>query len=186
MPTDLAAAEAALNEGDVHLLRELLQPFLAQGNPAAIRMNACLGDAGMSAAESEKHFVEGMFQAAELGDSEALYQVGVFYDTGTYGIPTDKIKAAEIFEALSDRGHIHCMWLHACALLWGNGAIPRDEQRGLALLIAAAEHGSGNACMTLAGLYAGGDFGLPRNHALRDKYRALAKNFEKTVFDPFE
>ncbi len=51
--------------------------------------------------------MEGMFKAAELGDSKAKYRVGVFYDLGEHGVHQNKKKASEIFKELTEQGNAH-------------------------------------------------------------------------------
>lgn len=184
-PSVIDAAEKALLEGQLDLLKELLPPLLEQNNPAAIRLSASFFDADTPPEECDRLFVEGMFKAAELGDLKSKYQVGIFYDLGDYGIPQDKVKASMIFKELAEYGDPHCMWIYACELLWGRGAFEVDESKGLQLLTAAASAGSANACMTIAGFHDRGEWGFERSTELRDKYRQLAKDYDETTYDEF-
>lgn len=177
--------EKAILEGRLDLLKELLPPLLEQNNPAAIRLSASFFDADTPPEECDRLFVEGMFKAAELGDLKSKYQVGIFYDLGEYGIPQDKVKASMIFKDLAGRGDPHCMWIHACELIWGRGAFEVNETKGLQLLTAAATAGSANAFMTIAGFHDRGELGFERSTELRDKYRQLAKGYDETTYDEF-
>jgi len=183
--SEIDAAEKAFSDGDFDLLRKLLPPLIAQNNPAAIRLGVSVFEANTPPTECNRLFVEGMFKAAELGDLKSKYQVGVFYDLGDYGVPQDKTKAAVIFKEIAELGDSHCMWIHACDLLWGSGGFEVDEAKAIELLNAAASAGSANACMTIAGFHDRGEWGYERSTELRDRYRQLGIGFDDTTYDPF-
>ncbi len=177
--------EHLFNEGDLDELKKVLPRLLEKNIPAAIRINSSFFEPDTPEDEMDRVYVEGMFKAAELGDLKAKYQVGIFYDLGEYNIIQDKEKASHIFKELSDKGDPHCMWIHACELIWGKGSFPISIEEGLKLLQNAAEKGSANACITIASFYNKGEFGYQVNLEQRDKYRKLALEYDDTTYDPF-
>lgn len=185
MISDIQKLEEAFEEGDFDLLDELLPPLLAQNVPAAIRIQASYWRADVPEEECERLYKEGMFKAAALGDLQAKYQVGVFYDLGEYGVPQDKRKASEIFKELAELGNPHCAWIYACEQIWGSEAVPKDTAKGLALLEDASAMGSSEACITIASFHHDGSFGYEKSIAKRDEYREKALALDETTFDPF-
>ena len=185
LKNDIKIAKDAINLGDFELARNILRPLAEKDVPAAVRLISTIFDANTPEDEIDKIFVAGMFKAAELGDLEALYQVGVFYDLGEYGIQQDQRRASEIFKKLSDAGYSHCMWIHACELLWGLGAFPINVEEGLTLLDKAIEHGSAGACITKANFYHNGEFSFSIDLEKRDVLRVMAIKLDDTIYDPF-
>ena len=184
----LKKAEDALDDSNLPKARELLRPLIDRNVPAAIRLNASFHEAGISEEEADRAYLEGIIEAAELGDAEARYIQGVWYDIGDYGFDVDKEKASLIFKQLADEGDLHCLWIYACDLLWGRGAFSADPEKGISLLKDAVERGSSESCTTLAMLYNDGKFGLGPDIKTRDKYRSMAKELagDDYVYDPYE
>lgn len=182
---DIEELESAFEEGDLDRVRQMLPSLLKRKSPEAIRIAASFSDAGESAEAFDRRYVAGMFEAASLGDIKAQYSVGVFYDLGEYGIERDLERAAKIFESLSLREHPHSMWIHAINLTYGCPGISVDEKRGIGLLVAAAGSGSAEACITLAKFHHDGAHGFEKSIKERDRYRALALEYDDTTFDPY-
>ncbi|MCG8053811.1 MAG: hypothetical protein JAZ15_21695 [Candidatus Thiodiazotropha endolucinida] len=182
---DLNEIERLFEEGDIDAVTKLLPSLVKRNIPAAIRIRASISYDEIDSEEFDKLFTEGMFRAAELGDKKARYQVGVFYDIGLYGIEQDKKKASKIFKELADEGDSHCMWIHACELLWGLGSYPKSVQKGLIYLDLAIKKGSAEACITKAKLFKEQEFGFAFNENEVNRLRKLAKEYDETVFDPY-
>ena len=182
---EIELIEHLFYEGDLDELKKALPPLLELNVPAAIRINSSFFEPNTPEDEMDRIYLEGIFKAAELGDLKAQYQVGVFYDLGEYNITQDKKKASHIFKELSEKGDPHCMWIHACELIWGKGSFPISTEEGLKLLQSAAEAGSANACITIAGFYNNGDFGRQVDLEQRDRYRNLALEYDDTTYDPY-
>ena len=100
--TEIGKAEKALEDGRFTDARSILAPLVETNVPEAIRINASFFDKGTSEEEMDRRYVDGMFKAAELGDKEARYRVGIFYDVGEYGVPLNKKRASEIFRELAE------------------------------------------------------------------------------------
>lgn len=182
---EIEEMEQAFEVGNLDRLKELLPPLVAMEVPAAIRIASSFFEPGTPEEECDRIYVKGMFRAAELGDPRAKYQVGIFYDLGEYGVPQDKVRAANIFKELAEGGDVHCMWIYACELIWGAGSFPKSTGEGLNLLKKSALGGSAGACMTIAQFHDQGEFGFERSVQLRDKFRKLALEHDDTTWDPY-
>jgi TPR repeat protein len=183
--SEIELAERAFEEGNFDLLKKILPPLVERNIPAAIRISSSFFAPGISEAECDRKYVEGMFKAAELGDLKAKYQVGVFYDLGEYGISQDKKRASLIFKELAEKGNPHCMWIYACELIWGSESFQNSTEAGLKLLHDAALAGSADANMTIARFHNEGEFGFEKSAVLREKYRQLALKADDTIYDPY-
>ncbi len=141
----------------------------------------------MTQDDSDKHFVEGLFKAAEAGDLEALYTIGAFHDIGDLDplIPADKQKASAIFKEAADKGHTHSMWIHACELLSGAGVRDQSIADGAKYLDRAIESGSAAACITKAHLLSSGELGFDLDPDEAARLRELAKRLDDSIVDPF-
>ena len=127
--------------------------------------------------------IENLIAAAESGDLEAKYTLGMYLDMGDYG-PIDKKKASLFFKELAEKGHAHCQWIYAVELLWGLGNFEMLVSEGLQYLDLAIEGGSAEACITKAGFYINGEFEFPKDSGKADTLRKLARSYDDTVFDP--
>jgi len=179
------ALEAAFEAGDFGRMRKLLPELLLRKVPAAVRIAASISEESEPDDEFERRHVAGMFEAASLGDIKAQYAVGVFHDVGEYGVARNVEKAAKIFADLALVGHVRCMWIHAIDLINGYAGISRNESEGISLLLAAAEAGSAEACMTLAEFHDAGSHGFAKSIQERDRFRARAIEHDETTFDPY-
>lgn len=178
-------AEHRFNQGDLSELRRLLKPLIDKNHPGAIRLNASFFEPGTPEEEMNRIHVAGIECAAQLGDLEARYIVGSWYDTGAFGYKIDKARAAHIFEALAHEGHAHATWIYACELLWGSDTFVQNVALGLAQLGLAIERGSADAAITKARLYHEGIFGFEQSVAKRDQWRDIAKEIDAYVYDPY-
>ena len=177
-------AEELLDVGEFDRCRKLLEPLVEKNNPKATRLFYSLFDSDVSEEERERVYVEGMFKAADLGDLEALYIVGSFYDLCEY-IQKDKIKASSIFKEAADRGHAHSQWIHACELLWRSDSYAQNVEGGLEYLEKAISAKSGKACITKARLYHEGEFNFPKNSEKVRELCELAVEYDETIFVPY-
>ena len=181
-------AQEAFYRGDLDDAREMLKPLVENNHPAAVRLNASFFPPGVPEPEMDRIYVEGVQRAAELGDAEAQYLVGSWYDIGEFGFEVDKFRASEIFRQLAAKGHSRSMWIYACDLLWGRGAYSQDIAAGVEMLESAISAGSAEAAMTMAQLFGEGLLGFSTNVEKRDLLRAQAKELagDDYVHDPYE
>lgn len=187
MKSEIEQAEPLFENGEYEAARSILTPLIRRGDGAAIRLDSCHFEPGISEEEMDRRYVEGMIRASECGDLEALYVVGSFYDSGEFErVPQDKTKASAIFKNTADRGHAHSMWIHATELLWGRGSYPQSIDEGLKCLERAIESGSAEACITKARLLISGELGLQKDKEQANRLRKRAKELDDTTFDPFD
>ena len=91
-------------------------------------------------------------KAAEAGVADAMGNLGVMYGSG-YGVEQDYAKAAQWYEKAIDAGCAWAMRNLANYYLYGRGNIGRDEEKGVDLLLRAAETGFPSAYSTLGSYY---------------------------------
>lgn len=129
-------------------------------------------DAGLTPRQSQK--LEELRQAAEAGDAEAQFRLGVLYGNGE-GVELDHRLAEQWFSRAARQGHedalVNLAWLYAT----GTG-VDVDEPRARELYLLAADHGSGKAQYVVATMYRFGQYGAQRDmeKALR-YYQAAAE-----------
>ncbi len=182
--SSLTRAERLIEAGEFAAAREVLRPLIEIGVGKAVRLNCSIFEEGVSEDEMDRIYSEGILRAAELGDLEALYISGSFYDQGEY-VPQDKEKASAIFRQAAELGHSHSQWIYACELLWGKGTFPQSIERGLDYLQRAIDNGSAEACITKARLYHEGEFGHSKNPEQVASMCQLARDYDETVFVPY-
>jgi TPR repeat protein len=86
-----------------------------------------------------------MKQAAELGDGDAMFSMGVYYATGHVGVTKDEKTAAQWFQKAAQAGHAQGMYNLAIYLLNGTAGMPKDQPAALDWLRKAAVKGSKEA-----------------------------------------
>lgn len=178
----LRNAEMAFEDGRYVDARKMLAPLAKERNGAAIRLLCSHFDAGTSEEEMNRVYAEGMCEAADCGDLQALHIVGSFYDLGEH-VETNKEKASNIFKQAADRGHAHSMWIHACELLSGKGLFEQEQAKGLEYLNLSIVNGSAEGCITKAKILREGAFGLTIDLTESDRLRKLAKEYDETTYD---
>ena len=90
-------------------------------------------------------------RAAELGDVEGSFALGVLYTEGR-GVPKDFVAAAKAFELAAEKGHALAHYNLALMFIAGRGK-PENPVRGAQHLAYAAEHGVVAAQYDLAALF---------------------------------
>ena len=95
-----------------------------------------------------------MTKAADLGNPQAQYDLGAFYQFGR-GVPIDKAKAAEWTGKAADGGLPAAQVEYATMLFKGRG-VEKDEEKGAKLFYLAAEKGNPVAQNRVARLHANG------------------------------
>jgi hypothetical protein len=123
-------------------------------------------DAGLS--RRQAHKLEELRRAAEAGDAEAQYRLGVLYGNGE-GVELDHRLAEQWFSRAARQGHedalLNLAWLYAT----GTG-VEMDEPRARELYLLAADHGSGKAQYVVATMYRFGQYGSERDMAKAVRY----------------
>ncbi len=95
--------------------------------------------------------VEYFTKAAELGDFEAQYNLGVCYDYGR-GVAQDRKKAADLYQKAVDKGHSIAQFNLASLYESGDG-VPQDFVKAAEYYKASAEQDNDCAQFKLANCY---------------------------------
>jgi len=107
--------------------------------------------------------------AAEQGNAEAQFRLGVMYGNGDDGIEMDQQKAMSWFSQAARQGHENA--LITMAWMYANGAgVEVDENRARELYLLAADHGSAKAQYVVATMYRFAQFGADRDLAKSLRY----------------
>lgn len=117
---------------------------------------------GLGVKPDEKRAAYWYGRAAEAGDREASYALGLLHLQGR-GVTRDRAEAAKRFRSAAEQGHAAAAY--NLALLYIEGQVfPRDVSEAVRWFTAAAEQDIADAQHTLAILYRDGD-GVPRDPA---------------------
>ncbi len=116
--------------------------------------------------------LDALRQAAESGDAESQYRLGMLYGNGE-GVELDHGLAEQWFSRAARQGHedalLNLAWLYA------NGAgVEMDEPRARELYLLAADHGSGKAQYIVATMYRFAQYGAEQDMARALHYYQLA------------
>jgi TPR repeat protein len=109
--------------------------------------------------------------AAEHGDADAQYALGVMYDSGQ-GVPRSYITATEWYSRAAEQGDANAQSTLGLAYLDGHG-MPRDYDKAARWLGKAAKQGSAAAQYDLGLMYARGQ-GLPQSYATAAEWYSRA------------
>jgi hypothetical protein len=121
-----------------------------------------------------------MLRAAELGSSQAAFNVGVMYENG-FVVERDSTRAAEWYRRAVEAGLPVAE--HNLALLLREGkGVPRDGAEAVKLLLAAAHQGMTASMFALGDVYEQGD-AAPKNAATAVAWFTLAAQFERRAHD---
>lgn len=123
-----AGSEAAL---------ALLSPGLAIGDPEALYLRAHI----LVADDSEESSLCLLRESASKGYLPAVFQMGMNYLFGDWGVERDEAAAADCFSQASAGGYAPAHYEYGLALLHGKG-IECDVAKAMELINAAAEAGN--------------------------------------------
>jgi TPR repeat protein len=137
----VADAEAALNTVGCEAAYKLIEPLLAEGNPAALFLYSHFSFSELETEEEfDKRRIEMLRRAAGLGYAPALHALGVCYDTGDL-VEGDPSYAATLLKAAAEKGHPKAKFLHGLNLFYASNGMHKDEELGLQLIRDAAQEG---------------------------------------------
>ena len=109
--------------------------------------------------------------AAEKGDADAQFQLGLIYDQGQ-GVPIDPEQAAVWFTKLAEQGHVGAQ--HALGTYYELGkGVQQDDAQAVKWFEAAAQQGDARAIRNL------GNFYLEGRGVAADPKRAAEQGFAK-------
>ena len=121
-----------------------------------------------------------MLRAAELGSSDAAFNVGVMYENG-FVVERDSSRAAQWYRRAAEKGLPAAEHNLALMLREGKG-VARDGAEAIKLLLAAAHQGMTASMFALGDIYEQGDV-APKDAAAAVAWFALAAQFERRSHD---
>ena len=107
------------------------------------------------AGEEAELDIEALLEAADQGDDEAMFALGVAYDFGE-GVEQDHAKAVEWYLQASELGNIDAMYNLAVSYQIGEG-VEADTEEAFDWFLKAAEGGHPDAMGIVARAYSNGD-----------------------------
>ncbi len=130
------------DEGELEELHEILVPYVAEGDPFALHVNAGFSLTSFEETEKEysERYVDQMIKASEGGISKASYQMGVNHLYGD-DVKQDYKLASMYFERAIAQGHSYSKFTFGFSIYYGMDENPRDKERGLKLMEEAADEG---------------------------------------------
>lgn len=135
----------------------------SNNDPKAMTLVAEILANGLGVKPDEKRAAYWYGRAAEAGDREAGYALGLLYLQGR-GVARDRAEAAKRFRAAADNGHPTAAY--NLALLYVEGhVLKRDIGEAIRWFTAAAEQDVPDAQHTLAIIYRDGEEGVSRDPA---------------------
>ena len=96
-------------------------------------------------------------RAAEMGDPQGMYKLGVCYDFGKGGLKKDDAKAVEWYQKAAEAGNANAMMSLGFCYDFGQGELTADEAKAVEWWKKAAEAGDAEAMSVLASCY---EYGL--------------------------
>jgi tetratricopeptide (TPR) repeat protein len=104
-------------------------------------------------------------QAADIGNAEAMFYLGIIYQVGNQdqGVPQDYAKAREWYEKAADKGNANAMNSLAGLYYDGNG-VPQDYAKAREWYEKAADKGDAEAMTNMGVIYENGR-GVPQDYA---------------------
>lgn len=129
-------------------------------DPSPLSMNDTQETQDEQGGEALAAAIPFIHQAADEGNPQAQYRLGLLYANGE-GLPLDYVAAADYFEQAAEQGVAEAMrllaWLHA------NGfGVEQSDERTRHWYLRAAEGGDLNAQLTVATMYLLGRYGAER------------------------
>ncbi|HHI76044.1 MAG TPA: sel1 repeat family protein [Gammaproteobacteria bacterium] len=122
-----------------------------------------MSDQDQQLTERQAQALAALRQAAEAGDAEAQYRLGMLYGNGE-GVALDHARAEHWFSQAARQGHEQALLTLAWMYATGAG-VEMDERRARELYLLAADHGSARAQYLVATMYRFGQHGVERDMA---------------------
>ena len=116
----------------------------------------------------QETLVKGTRAKAEGGDGNAMYNLGLAYEVGSYGLAEDAVQARSWFERSAAARYPQGLAVYGKSLLRGVGG-PRDNVFGIMNVTQAAGLGSDVAAFILGFAFFEGVHGLPKD-TVRARY----------------
>ena len=94
--------------------------------------------------KTDEEIMERVMKRVEMGDAQAIHNLGCHYDDGTYGMPQDMDKALELWHQAGELGHAAAYCNIGNVYWYGNG-VERDAKKATHYYELAAIGGSEEA-----------------------------------------
>jgi TPR repeat protein len=107
-----------------------------------------------------KKSIEDIKKAAEGGDAEAQYLLGLAYQYGQ-GVAADSERAAAWLRRAATKGFSRAQFAYGSRLYWGWGNITPNKKEGFEWWLVAAENGNAAAMLLIGETYLYGREGVP-------------------------
>ena len=123
-----------------------------------------LGEAyrnGRGVPEDYKEAAKWFTKAAEQGDADAQYNLGIMYDNGR-GVPKDDKEAVKWYRKSAEQGYADAQYNLGVAYSYGRG-VTEDDKEGVKWFRKAAAQGDAQAQYNLGVMYSKGD-GVPESY----------------------
>lgn len=117
-------------------------------------------------------------RAAERGDADAQFSLGVMYHNGQ-GVPQDYMQAVSWYRKAAEQGHADGQYILALMYSEGEG-VPQDYKQAVSWYRKAAEQGDARAQYNLGLIYSNGE-GVPQDYVQAHKWFDLAAFFGNEV-----
>ena len=121
-------------------------------------------------------------QAAEQGDADGLYYMGVYYGTGDV-VSQDYKKSAEYFVQAADKGHLDAVFQLGVYYMFGFG-VEKDMHKAIQLFELAADNDHCEAAAWAGQIYDLGTYGIKTDYKKSFKYYMIAakQNYEEAMW----
>jgi len=137
----IAKANGLIESGKYEKAYELLLPLLDKRDPEALFLFSTFQvDTSESIQEFEIRSLNLIKEAADLELPEALYTLGVIYETGD-GVTSDMNKASSLFKKAAERGHSRAKLSYGLDLVYGSNGISQDKILGLTFIKESVSEG---------------------------------------------
>ena len=104
-------------------------------------------------------------RAAEMGDPQGMYKLGVYYNLGKGGLTKDGAKAVEWHQKAAEAGETRAMWSLGVYYEFGQEGLTMDKAKAVEWYQKAAEAGNATAMNNLGSCYEYGQGGLTKDEA---------------------
>ena len=175
--SDFQAGQRAYQEGDVRAAIALLRPAAAAGHAPSQALMGRILEGALESAEAAKYYR----QAADQGDAEGLYGLGVMY-LGGEGVARDPVVAREWMLKAAQAGHPNASTVIGLAYVRGGLGLSeaeRQSREALPWIEKAASAGALDAVERLAVAYRRGDYGVAPDVKKAEAYEARARELRK-------
>jgi uncharacterized protein len=108
-----------------------------------------------------KRSIDDIRKAAESGDAEAQYLLGLAHNSGT-GVAKDAERTAYWLRRSATRGFSRAQFAYGQRLYWGWGELTPNKKEGFEWWLVAAENGNASAMLEIGDTYLYGREGVPK------------------------